>query len=171
MEDWRDKLAQLKNQGDKKQTKKQEEVMPEKIEFFNKDGTIRAELLDEEAREWAVRFIEPPSEGRSRRNGLTSAQLRKFYNEVKALEAKLKANNYENYSEVYPFIRMLKSKASYACPKWGRKKVPEEFKDFIHLMVNSIPPDKENGLKNFDAFLRVFEAVVGYFYGEGGRQQ
>lgn len=170
MEDWKEKLAQLKNQGDKKQTEKQEEVMPEKIEFFNKDGTIRAELLDRMAKDWAKSFIWPPSEDHNWKKGLTSAQLRRFYHEAKALEAKLRV---EEYSKVYPFIRMMKSKASYACPKRpkNKRKIPEEFKNFIFMMVDSIPQEPDKGKENFKAFLLVFEAVVGYFYGEGGRQQ
>ena len=64
-----------------------------------------------------------------------------------------------------PLIKMVKSKVAYACPSNGRdRKVPEEFRNYMELMINSI-----EYYKDFKAFSLCFEAVVGYFYGEGGR--
>jgi CRISPR/Cas system CSM-associated protein Csm2 small subunit len=45
------------------------------------------------------------------------------------------------------------------------KKVPDEFRTYIETMVDSVGESEAN----FEAFVLCFEAVVGYFYGEGGK--
>lgn len=133
----------------------------EKVEnfFFEKKNgqkVIREELLTSKAQDWAVSFIKarPP---------LNSAQLRRFYHDVKSLEAKVTSKG--EFTSYKPLIKMLKSKVAYACPKtYGSRKVPWEFREFIWKCVDEI-----NQQEDFEAFALVFEAVVGYFYGEGGR--
>jgi len=124
---------------------------------------IKEELLTTKAVEWAKSFINPQRTHRGPRNPkLTSAQLRRFYNDVKALESKIASGEFEKNK---PIIKMLKSKVAYASPVRGRdRKVPIEFRNFLEEMVDNI-----NDLKDFEAFCLTFEAVVGYFYGEGGK--
>ena len=117
---------------------------------------IKTSLLLDEAKKWARDFVNSKPD-------LKSAQIRIFYNDVKALKAK--TNSSEKFETNFPLIKMLKSKVAYACPKFGNKKVPLKFKEFMDSCIDGIE-DK----KDFDAFILVFEAVVGYFYGEGGRQ-
>jgi len=124
--------------------------------FEEKNGqeVIREELLTSKAQEWAKGFLRarPP---------LHAAQLRRFYHDVKSLEAKVTSE--EEFTRSRPLIKMLKSKVAYACPKtYGGRKVPWEFREFIEECVNKI-----DQLKDFQTFTLVFEAVVGYFYGEG----
>jgi len=126
--------------------------------FEEKNGqeVIREELLTSKAQEWARSFlrVRPP---------LHSAQLRRFYHDVKSLEAKVTSG--DKFIKNRPLIKMLKSKVAYACPKtYSGRKVPWEFREFIEECVDEI-----DQLKDFQAFALVFEAVVGYFYGEGGR--
>jgi len=126
--------------------------------FEEKNGqeVIREELLTSKAQEWARNFlrVRPP---------LHAAQLRRFYHDVKSLEAKVTSE--EKFIKNRPLIKMLKSKVAYACPKtYSGRKVPWEFREFIEECVDEI-----DQLKDFQAFALVFEAVVGYFYGEGGR--
>lgn len=164
MNDWKDQLADLQRKQNQGTPKNKGGTMPGKIQFFDSSGVIRPELLDGEARDWALKFIEPPSERSDKRKGLTSAQLRRFFNDAKKLQVRLQAK--KDFTQIKPFVKMMKSKAAYACPKQGKKKIPREFKDFIDVMVDSVDNEKD-----FDAFLYCFEAVVGFFYGEGGRQQ
>lgn len=122
----------------------------------NDRWVIREELLTSKAQEWARGFLRsrPP---------LHSAQLRKFYHNVKSLEAKISSE--DEFIENKPLIKMLKSKVAYACPKtYSGRKVPLEFREFIEDCVDNI-----DQLQDFENFALVFEAVVGYFYGEGGR--
>jgi CRISPR type III-A-associated protein Csm2 len=94
---------------------------------------------------------------------LTSAQLRKFHGEAKALEERIKTT--DDFKKIRPLVKMLKSKVAYACPVTGSdRKVPEEFRKYIEEMVDNIDDDKD-----FKAFALCFEAVVGFFYGQGGR--
>jgi len=128
---------------------------------------LREELLDKRAKEWAKSFINPNSDGRDRNPRLTSTQLRRFHIEAKTLEAKIDAleKPKEEFLKFRPMVKMLKSKVAYACPIPGRdKKVPEEFRRYIEEMVDNI-----TDYRDFKAFCLCFEAVVGFFYGEGGR--
>lgn len=132
-------------------------VPPGSFYFEKKDGddVIREDLLTSKAEEWAKSFLRgrPP---------LPTHQLRRFYNEVKSLEARVEANG---FNPTRPLIKMLQSKVAHACPKsYGGRKVPQEFRKFVEECVEAI----ESG-EDFGAFVLVFEAVVGYFYGEGGR--
>lgn len=133
--------------------------------YEDEEKTILKEsLLTGKAENWVKMFLKPRrSENRYERNPfLTSAQLRKFYSEVKSLETKIEA---KGFPQTKPLVKMLKSKAAYACPKTGReRKIPVEFREYIYEMVDAVEDEKD-----FKAFAIIFEAVVGFFYGEGGR--
>jgi len=136
--------------------------------YFYEDAdreVIKELLLTEKAKTWAESFIRPgvPKERWQKNPRLTSAQLRKFHSEAKELEERVK--NTDDFSKVRPLIKMLKSKVAYACPMTGSdRKVPEEFRKYIEEMVDNIAD-----VKDFKAFALCFEAVVGFFYGQGGR--
>ncbi len=131
----------------------------EKIEFIDSEtGAIRRELVENNARQWATDFLNGDPK-------LSSHQLRRFYGEVKSLRERVRAFGFQ---KTLPLIRILKSKVAYACPKTRDskvKKVPDEFRTYIETMVDSVGESEAN----FEAFVLCFEAVVGYFYGEGGK--
>ncbi|MDZ7260521.1 MAG: type III-A CRISPR-associated protein Csm2 [candidate division KSB1 bacterium] len=132
--------------------------------FYEKPEIIKESLLTEQAKNWALSFINPEkAKERWQKNPkLNSAQLRKYYHEVKSLEARVEA---EGFEKMKPMIKMLKSKVAYACPSDGRdRKIPMEFRRYIETMVDHVEKKED-----FMAFAKCFEAVVGYFYGEGGR--
>ena len=123
--------------------------------YYDLEGYLRRELIVEEADKIGKRLV---------KDKLSRNQLRNFYNEVKALDAKIdEVNFYENL----PFILMLKAKASYAY-KWGRtnSKIPESFYEFIETNIEIIEGKAEP--KTFKGFVKFFETVVAYFYGHGG---
>ena len=126
--------------------------------YFFENGHLRESLLTTEAETQAEAFLHPPNRQRS----LTSAQLRRFYHEVKALEAKIEAGGFEANAAL---VKMLRSKVAYACPQRGEhKKIPDTFAEFLWMHVEQI-----HSKEDFKAFCTVFEAVVGFFYGKGGR--
>ncbi len=84
---------------------------------------------------------------------LTPTQLRKFFNEVRSLEERMKDDLFQK-----ALIDMLKSKVAYAVGKKSSK-VPEQFKDFMDACVEKIKDEKD-----FYGFVKFFESVVGYFY-------
>jgi len=116
--------------------------------YLDENNKIKPELLESEAEKQAQKF-----------SGLNTTQLRKFFNEVKALEKRLKDYSYsdEYFNELIPLIKMLKAKASYA---YGRNNISLTFKNFI---IENI--DKIKSKNDFKAFILYFEAIVGYFYG------
>lgn len=137
--------------------------------FYEEKDKIKEGLLTNRAKEWAESFINPkqPTDRWQRNPKLTSAQLRKFHIEAKELEERVKnlENPDEEFPKLRPLVKMLKSKVAYACPTTGRdRKVPEEFRKYIEEMVDNV-----DGYKDFKAFALCFEAVVGFFYGQGGR--
>lgn len=84
---------------------------------------------------------------------LTPTQLRKFFNDVRSIEERIKENNYQK-----ALITMLKSKVAYSVGK-KTSKTPRQFKDFIDACVDKIDDEKD-----FYGFVKFFESVVGYFY-------
>ena len=162
--DWKDQLVEMKGEGDNSVPNTQDK---KSIFFADDTKTISEELIDTEAKKWALSFIHPnsPSDRRIQNPKLTSDQLRRFHNDVRDLEAKIEALGEQKFDRMRPLIKMIKSKVAYACPSNGReRKVPSEFREYMELMINNI-----EDIYDFRAFSKCFESVVGYFYGEGGR--
>ncbi|MEJ5365817.1 MAG: type III-A CRISPR-associated protein Csm2 [Desulfosoma sp.] len=106
-------------------------------------------LVDEKALEWARAF------GRD----LKSTQLRRFYDEFKAIERRILMGESVQVQEAnlqrdLALIRMFKAKALYA---EKRKVSPRSFSQFIFDHVESI-----RDIKDLKAFSRIFEAVVAF---------
>ena len=133
------------------------------MSYRDQNNNIRVELLDETAKSMAESFVERDRRDPTRVNeraSLSSAQLRRFFNEFRQLEKKV---NVMGFDKVKPLIKMIKSKASYAANPTNRK-IPDSFKKFLISNVNEI-----NKKDDFEAFMLYFEAVVGFYYGMGVR--
>lgn len=112
-------------------------------------------LLTTDAEQYADSFV-------GDRPQLRSAQLRRFYNEVKALEARIEAGGFEANA---PLVKMLRPKVAYACPqRKENRKISESFARFLWKHIEHI-----RSKQDFEDFCLMFEAVVGFFYGKGGR--
>jgi len=133
--------------------------------YFDKDGVIRSELLEKEACKQAEEFVVYRKNYKTgmkevdKKKILSSAQLRKFFNEFRQLEKKV---GIEGFDKVKPLIKMVKSKAAYASNP-DNPKIPRSFKNFLITNIDQI-----EGEKDFQAFMLHFEAVVGFFYGIEG---
>ena len=108
---------------------------------------INPELVDKAALDVAKQF---------EKNGLNKNQLRKYYSEIKNIEKMfiLKGSKWE---PVEPFVKMVKSKVYYGK---GRKMRVDKLAEFLEIYINKI-----EDAKDFRAFCKLFESVVGYFYG------
>ncbi len=109
-------------------------------------------LLDEKARQWAQSFAEA-------RRPLKTTQMRRFYDDLKAIQRKIllgkdQSEREANFKRDKALITMFKAKAVYA---QKREVSPPEFTQFIFDHLASI-----KDLKDFNAFLKVFEAVVAF---------
>jgi CRISPR-associated protein Csm2 len=148
-----------KKEEDYKKEKEERREFFHNISFRDKEGNLTKELLYEKAKKTAEYF---------EKSNLTTSQLRKFYNEVKSLEAKIEAtkgDDDEKYKKNEALIYMLISKVNYS---YNRDKVYDKkiddyvskiaaLKDFIEEMVPKI-----KNLQDFKDFAKFFEAIVGF---------
>lgn len=142
------KGSDRKSFGDQNQT--QVLPTPRPLKYFTDEGkkALNPDLLDEEARKNAENF-----------KLLKGTQMRRFYDDLKAIERKIMAGNdlteqKANFQRDRALIVMFKAKALYA---EKRKVAPKEFTQFIFDHVASI-----TDLNDFKGFLKVFEAVVAF---------
>ena len=105
--------------------------------YFDGKGNIRPELLGTESEDVAKTFLFP-GQGKA----LNSAQLRRFYGDLKNLErifecTRLAKSETDPFLSILPLVKMVKSKTSYAS-----KKVPPEFGKWLnkHISTPSRPP-------------------------------
>lgn len=138
--------------------------------YLDEKGNPKAELLDQQARKTAEELVNK----HDRRKGINANQLRKFYNDCKAMERKynfilnqLREQQHNDsdartiaLERIYPRLKMLKSKAAYA----SNGKIPRQFESWLNKSIDAIAPDKPH---DFEAFMLHFEAVVGFCYGVG----
>jgi len=116
---------------------------------------LTRELLTDDAKIWAESFA---------RGNLTPTQLRKYYNEIKAIEAKIEGERVGReedkdmaFKKYEPLFAMLKSRVAYDRTRFG-KKFPDSFKKFIDGYV-----DKVRSFQEFANFKLLFESIVGFF--------
>jgi CRISPR-associated protein Csm2 len=78
-------------------------------------------------------------------------QLRRFYDELVALQAKV--SDQKSFDEHLPFIQMLKAKVAYAK---GRQKVDEQFVALLNRVINEARDPR--ALKQARLFMEAFMA-------------
>ena len=89
------------------------------------------------------------------KEGLTSTQLRRFFHEIRRLQA-LTGSTEEEFLKARPYVKMVHSKAAYAS---RNRDFPSSFYKFLSSNIEDIASRED-----FDKFIQYFEAVVGYFY-------
>lgn len=131
---------------------------------------VRPELFDQVARKLGRGF----AQGNTR---VSSNQLRGFYGEVKALEMKFQEMSRrlperdkgeggiadQVFQQHEYLVRMIIPKVAYIQGKRTGGNVSREFRDFIETAI-----DQVQNADDFTVFMRIFESVVGFFYGYGG---
>lgn len=92
---------------------------------------------------------------------ISSAQLRKFYNEFKSIEQTFQVHKEpsEAFANLLPKIKLNIAKVHYVR---SRKLVPVAFSTWLEDCVKSI-----QSYEDFTAFMLHFEAIVGFAYGAG----
>lgn len=119
---------------------------------FREGGNLRKELITDDAKKIAEYFKD---------SGLTQSLMRKYYHEIKALEAKIEAtegNEDEKYKKNEANIFMLISKVNYDSHRDETREKIKALKDFIEIMIG----EKIKGLQDFKDFVLLFEAVIGF---------
>lgn len=120
--------------------------------YYLNEKAINPVWMDQEAQEAARSFFDGQLK-------LAASQLRKFYNDVKAMERQWRdsGGDEEAFALILPLFKLLKAKSHYALK---RKVIPAAFRDWLCEHVDSV-----NSARDFRAFLLHFEAVVGFSYG------
>ena len=125
-----------------------------KLGFTNAKGYLREELVTTEAEEIAQSL-----------SSVSTAQLRAFFNEIKAMRNRLESNKSdENFERIYPLILIIKSKIQYRCNKDPKKL--ENLKNFLYAGIDEIQKQYKlgKGRETFENFAIFFETVVGDTY-------
>lgn len=88
-------------------------------------------------------------------NRLNTTQLRKFFAALKKMEQK------ETWDEIETEFYLLKPRMAVAV---GRKNVPKQFYNVVLAAMSKVDnvEDDETKMKNFDIFVKFFEAIVAY---------
>lgn len=140
---------------------------------FYKDGRVKPELFGDVASDLGQAF----AAARGKPTSVSSNQLRGFYGEVKALEIKLQEMSRHHSAqatgeggiaeEVFRrneyLVRMIAPKVAYIQGKRTGGNVSREFREFIETSLAQV-----HTARDFMVFMRLFESVVGFFYGFGG---
>ncbi len=151
--------SQHQQQGQKQPQSQHTRGESKVIQWFTDKQTIRPELLDGEAEKEAKAWLDS---NKGENSEFTKSQLRRYFNEVKNLERQLKALGEGGWDTVYPMVKMLKSRIAYDKNRDNNKnKIPDSFENFIRNCVDSIKEEKD-----FKAFVKYFEACVGFFKGK-----
>lgn len=136
--------------GDRQQSGGQTINLP-KLIFRDEKGYRKKELFTECAVEYANAMEK-----------MTQTQLRKYYNEVKALESRIKAN--PDFKANEALIGLLKSKVAYGLAKETDKNRKEAFKVLLNMTEQGI--EWSTKPEYFEDFVLFFEAVMGFFKGK-----
>lgn len=119
---------------------------------------INVTLLSDDAEAMAKKLVRKDDKGGvDGKNSISSSQLRRFYGEFKGLQRKIASGR--GFEPVLPLVKMVKSKVAYASSK-----VPGAFQKWLTEHVEAISDEQD-----FQAFMLHFEAVVGFCYGLGLR--
>ena len=135
-------------------------------------NTTSAQLFDPSKPEKDL--LDSLAEKQADRLEINSAQLRRFFSELKDLYRRYESltageSDAQRRQAVYaeqiePQFKMIRSKVYYAGRPGGQAKIPPAFRDFLSEGIKKVGNEKE-----FKLFIRHVEAVVGFMYGKEGK--
>ena len=135
-----------------------------RLEFYDENKKVKSTLFDEDAQKVANKLV--GVDNRGNHQGVSRSQLRKIFDEVKRLKKSVEVK--DNWDDVYPMVKMIKSKTAYSIAKaiskdkWTRNYY-ESLGDFIKSGINNI-----KCFEDLKVFCLLFEAVYGFYYELGG---
>lgn len=114
-------------------------------------GVVNPELFDEWAQREAEKLI---------KLGLPSSQFRKFFAELRALEARVRTlgDNDEAVKRVRPYLKLLLAKVHY---QTREKKKAEAYKALEALLRGLF--DQVETRRDFDVVMDAVQAVMAYY--------
>lgn len=152
--------------------------MAEKINSFYVSGTdkIRPDLFNEFAEKVAKGFSCVKNEEyfdkktqakkyKEVRNGVTSTQIRRLFDEIKRYERLINDDDCSSWEKQYPYIKMIKSKVHYTVArskKNGKREDAIYYDNLSQFISEGI--DLIKSAKDYHIFVSLFEAVYGFYY-------
>lgn len=118
-----------------------------------------------------VELFDTLAEEQAEQLEINSAQLRRFFGELKDLYRQFNArtagaDDAEKETvyrkQIEPRFKMIRSKVSYATRAGGQSKLRREFADFLQQGIGRV-----SNVQDFLRFVTHVEAVVGFMYGKG----
>ncbi len=117
---------------------------------------LTKEKILNEAMSQAEKFIKYKNDNVvDKSKSLTISQLRRFFDQVKRLERRYKTSS-KAFEKISYELALIVASAKYTL---ARGKIPVSFLDFLETQIKNI-----NSGKEFEDFVKYFEAVVGYYY-------
>lgn len=144
--------------------------MVEKIVSFYKSNSkdVREDLFDEFAIKVANSLSKvsenPKNPNKPFRNGVTSTQIRKIFDEVKRYERLLINEDEKSWKKQLPYIKMINSKVHYAVAR-AKKNASKDsiyydnLQAFISEGISLIKCQQD-----YHIFVALFESVYGFYY-------
>ena len=132
--------------------------------FYDNEGNVKKELFDKTAEAIARSFIKKDNRGNE--YGVSSTQLRRFFDEVKRFEQLLDGTP-ETWKNKFPYIKMIKSKVRYNVARAkANKEQPEKdaYESLSSFIIGCLDDKIVKEEKDFRVFVALFEAVYGYYY-------
>ena len=147
--------------------------MVEKIGSFYVKGTqeIRSDLFSEYAEKVAKTFANVETKADDRRgkekevrNGVTSTQLRRLFDEVKRYETLIDDENPATWTAQYPYIKMIKAKVHYTVARAKKRdsKNAKYYDNVLYFISEGI--DLIKSAQDYHIFVALFESVYGFYY-------
>lgn len=131
--------------------------------FLDQNGMVRKESVVEDAEHFGEMFAGKGQGGHT--NKVSTSQMRNFYQEVRRIwelvappgvadDEKME----KRFASNQALLLMVVAKVNYGVGREG-KKLPISFRDYLAESVKKV-----DSAKHFGAFMKSFEAMVGYFY-------
>ena len=145
--------------------------MAEKITSFYVSGTdkLRPDLFNEFAEKVAKGLAEikdnPRDSRKPFRNGVTSTQIRRLFDEIKRYERLINDDDCSSWEKQYPYIKMIKSKVhnTVARSKKNGKREDAIYYDNLSQFISE-GIDLIKSVRDYHIFVSLFEAVYGFYY-------
>jgi len=137
------------------------------FKFYTEGKTVNHDLFDKTAETIANSFV-----GKDRFNkpcGVGRTQMRRLYDEVKRFEQNLDGNP-ETWKKHHPYIKMIKSKLTYNIARAIEKNRDnatyyKELRAFVTDGIGLVHDEED-----YRVFVALFEAVYGFYYEKGPKE-
>lgn len=130
--------------------------------LYNQQKKVDPLLYDETARKIAEELIKIE---KGSTYGVTRHQFRRIFDETKRIKKLIDIRGWE---ELYPLVKMIKSKTAYmvARAKSEKRKESNYYQNLYNFISTGI--DQVKTVEDFKIFCLLFEAVYGFYYELGG---